>query len=284
MDAYSVATNAIRPPRVPDSRCDACRARGGNVWCPDCLPQAELGDPVMLTNAERRYCATPPDEPSKPPPSLTTQLHRAAGRYRDAAERVADELLYASVANPPPSRATLGHRTGSEPSDPALAKILATHDAINRGMARYGHLLDDCLLCGPEADRPHNDDNSDTLAKLLDDDWSELADHLTGLSTTSPKAVHTAVNAARDKHTGASERFEDWWKQLRRDGAEVDVLSNLVNRMHQLANRMYGLAESMRQWDATDYLRRCACGCGGYAPPGRRVTVACQKREERAAS
>ena len=283
MDAYSVVTNAIRTPAAANLRCGNCRARGAHVWCPDCLPQAQLGDPTMLTNAERRFCATPPDTPSKPPPSLTSQLHRAVNRYIDNARTVADELRRATVAAPPPQRATLGHRTGSDPSDPALARILSTHDAIDRGLTWYGHLLDDCQVCGPDAPRPHNDDNSDTLAKLLDDDWTELADHLTGLSATSPRAVAMAVESAQGKHEGGAERFQDWWKQLRRDGAETDVLSNLVRRMDRLASRMHGLAESMRQWAPAD-LRRCACGCGGYAPSGRRVTAACQKREERAAS
>lgn len=252
-------------------RCDECVARSPVAWCPNCPATTAvraLGAPASLAKQERLWSERRAEQQSgRRSVSVKSRVHRAVERYKQQAEVVADALLAATVTCPPPKRGSLGQRRGTDPSDPALAQITATHDAVDRGLTRFGHLLDDCQVCGPETLKPHNDDHVDTLARLLDDDWTTIVDDLTGVSSTSPYAVANVVEAARKAHTGGAERFESWFAQLHRDGAEPDVLENLSTRFGRMAGRMQGLADSLGQWVPGTRVRLCKNpGCSRPAP------------------
>lgn len=246
-------------------------------------PKRQLGDAAELTKPERMWMLRHDTATSsRRQPSFTGRVHRAAQTYRQQADAVADALMDATVAAPPPKRQTLGERRSMDTPDPALAQIVATHDAIDRGLTRFGHLLDNCLLCGdPDVDpRGHNDADTVTIARLLDDDWTDLVDHLAGISATSPRAVAVAVEQARRAHRGGADRFVEWFAVVS-PRAESDVLANLATTFERQASRMRGLADSLSQWVPGVRVRRCACGCGGHAPSGRRVTDACEVRMRR---
>lgn len=247
-------------------------------------PARTIGDPAVLTKGERLWMTrAAEDAAGRRAPSFTSRVLKARDLYKAQTQTVADALLAATVACPPPKRQTLGQRRGSGPSDPALAQITATHDAIDRGLTRFGHLLDDCLLCGDEATRPHNDTDETTLGRLLDDDWTEIVDHLTGISATSPKAVTAAVTQAREAHQEGAERFVVWFAGLHQGGAESDVLANLATKFERQASRMRGLADSLAQWTPPN-ARRCAAGCGGHAPVGSGATCGrCRQAKHKAA-
>lgn len=246
----------------------------GAVWPPDALGPDErvgprkIGDPVTLSKAERMWVDhKTAEETGRPRRSLSGRVHRAVEQYRRHAVDVAEALHAASVAEPPPNRSTAGMPRGSDPSDPALAQITATHDAIDRGAVWYGHLLDDCLVCADRLAVGRHNHGQDTLARLLDDDWSEIVDHLSGLSATSPFAFKSAVSRAAVAHDGGAGRFEEWMSQLHREGAEPDVLDNLASRFERLVGQMRALSDSLGQWRPGVLVRRCAAGCGGAAPP-----------------
>lgn len=244
------------------------------TFAPDALgrdervPPRKIGDPTILSKAERMWMdRKTAEETGRPRRSLSGRVHQAVEQYRRHALAVADALHAASVSQPPPKRVSLESRRGSDPSDPALAQITATHDAIDRGVVWYGHLLDDCLVCDDLLAVGRHNHGRDTLAKLLDDDWTEIVDHLAGLSATSPFALRTAVSRAALAHDGGAGRFEQWMLQLHREGAEPDVLDNLASRFERLVGQMAALSDSLGQWRPGVLVRRCAANCGGAAPP-----------------
>lgn len=236
------------------------------VWTPGHGPKP-LGSATTLTKAERTWIerrAT--EETGRTAPSLSGRQRRACQRIADQAVRIGDALHNASVTHPPPSYGEIGRR-GPGPSDPSLALITATHDAIDRAVWRWAHMLDDCLLC----DQDGHNDREDTLAGLLDDDWTEIVDHLVGLSTTSPFALRSAISRAVLAYHGAADRLDDWWRQLHADGAEPDVLENLTGRTERLAGRLAGLAGQLAQWIPGPQVRTCKetdCGAAMEVRPG----------------
>lgn len=217
----------------------------------------------------------------RPPRRSASHLVRkATERIQAGAGKAAAALINATVAVPPQQRTTAGARRGSDVPDPALAQIEATIRAVDHGLSKLGHLLDDCPACG-DGEQGHNDRWAVTLATLTGEWWTWTVDHCVGVSATSPKAVEAAATAARAHGRGA-ELLLERWMQARRDGAEPDWLDSTASAADRLSRQVQGLADSLGQWRPGPIVRRCACGCGAHAPVGRRLTEACEKRKQRA--
>lgn len=255
------------------------------VWTPDDPPRR-----TVLSGAERRWIDQRTAEATgRPAPSVSRRVHRACDRLRTQAILVGSALHAATVSSPPPKPSSLGVRRGSDPSDPALSAITATHAAIDRGMWRLAHLLDDCRNC-PAGEGPGHNEMSDTLASLLDDDWTDTATWLTygivrrpdrrpdAKREPSPRQV---ISQAVIHFDGGARRLADWWRELHNDGAEPDLLADLASRYERLAGRMAGLSTSLAQWTPSD-VRTCACTPGCRAPANHgRMNDAHRKAAER---
>lgn len=217
------------------------------------------------------------------------KLRSAVERWQDASANVVRALRNATVESPPQPPPRSG-RGGSDVSDPTLARIEATWNAVDHACVTYAHLAgpcaaDGCHICTGDR-RP---DSLTAIANALGAplDLAVVIDALLGTPSSSTAAFDDALDSAEKAYAAAADQLQDAWHEARRAGADDDTLATLVDRTSNVAARMDGLVGAVTQWLPSSPVRRCAAGCGGAAPPvGKGAT--CQhcrdQRRDRSAS
>lgn len=222
-----------------------------------------------LTKPELRWLASKAQEAPSKSPADARRLHQLASKLQEHVGLACAGIGNATVSSPPPKRSNLGMPRGTDPSDPALAQIESTHHVIDAALTRLGHLFADCPICEDlDAGAGHND-STPTMLDLTghDDGLTDLSDHCTGLSATSPHAVATVLAQAPQKATRQADTIVDLWHQARNDGAESDVLRDQIGRLNEVVSRARRVEAMVAQW-LPSRVNRCAAGCGGAAPNG----------------
>lgn len=219
-----------------------------------------------LTKAESRWLEQAATEEGVP--RRARRPDHAARQLAKGGSDCALALANATVEVPPPNRRELGTRGNVGPSDPALAQIVATHQAIERAAVRLGHVLDDCLLCDtPDAPLSCNSPSSLTVAAVTGLDLSELADHLVGLSATSPKALRVVAGRLVFTFDQAADAAVDVWDRMNRGGAETDQLRDYVGQIVEVTGRLGSVKGMLSQWLPGAQVRMCKnVGCRRPAP------------------
>jgi hypothetical protein len=211
------------------------------------------------------------------------KLKAAVERWCGAVGHVAAALANATVAAPPQPPPRSG-RGGSDVADPTGARVEATWTAADQACVTFAHLAGrcadpDCHVC--TGDRP-----ADCLTAIADTlgvplDLAATVDGLLGTPSSSTVAFQRMLDDTVAAYTAAAEQLREGWHEARRDGADPDVLTTVVDRTVRLAARMDGLVGAVTQWLPTSPVRRCEAGCGGAAPEyGKGAT--CQRcRDQR---